>query len=177
MFMKKVTEIEGIDASNFRSFRLKEKLQRDNPQLVFHQPKIRNQSEFVYVEELSAGDVAEEQTQVRRNDNIDNDSDDEEMDFEMPCSSQAVAFSEFYAVGLALRNCIKGAADLNTPWPPTSVDLTEQNAFRMIPVHLFNFISWILGFSDEPDLSCFVKLSDSHSRKTLLICTFMNLRI
>ncbi len=170
MFLKKVAEVEGIDASHFRAFRLKERLKRDYPQLVFHQPKIRNQSEFVYVEELSAGDVAEEQTQIWDNSNIDDDSDDEEMDYEVPCSSQAVALNEFYVVGLALRNCIKGVADLNTPWPPTSVDLTEQSAFRMVPVPLFNFMSWILGFSDEPDLSCFVKLSDSHSRKTLSIC-------
>ena len=40
----------------------------------------------------------------------------------------------------------------------------------MVPVPPFNFMSWILGFSDQPDLSCFVKLSDSHSRKTLSIC-------
>ena len=72
---------------------------------MFHQPKIRNHSEFVYVEELSAGDVAEEQTQLRENDNSG--------DYEMPCSSQGVALNEFYVVGLALWNCIKGVADLD----------------------------------------------------------------
>ncbi len=93
MFVKKVKAVENIDASNFRAFRLKARLKRDFPQLVFHQPKNRNQSEFVYVEELSAGDVADDQTQNRDSEEIENDSDDEEMDYEMPSSSRTTAMN------------------------------------------------------------------------------------
>ena len=56
IFVEQVIETEGLDASNYRPTRLKTRLQRDYPQLVFHRPATRNQSELVFVQELSVGE-------------------------------------------------------------------------------------------------------------------------
>ena len=56
IFVEQVMENEGLDASNYRPTRLKTRLQRDYPQLVFHRPATRNESELVFVEELSVGE-------------------------------------------------------------------------------------------------------------------------
>ena len=52
-------QVEGADASNYRRFRLKERLREKFPQLVFHTPKRRNKSEIVYAAIICQGDVAE----------------------------------------------------------------------------------------------------------------------
>ena len=63
-FLQIVEEVEGADASNFRRFRLKERLKNSYPQLMFHTPRIRNHSEIVYAENLSAEDLIDEHMQA-----------------------------------------------------------------------------------------------------------------
>ena len=46
-FIRTVRDIENEDATNNRTYRLKERLQDRYPQLVFHTPKVRNKSEIV----------------------------------------------------------------------------------------------------------------------------------
>ena len=58
-FVRTVKNIESEDATNYRTWRLKERLCERFPQLVFHTPKVRNNSEIVYVEDLSCETVAE----------------------------------------------------------------------------------------------------------------------
>lgn len=53
-FGKAVKDVEMKDASNYRTYRLKQRLKRRFPQLCFLQPKKRCSSEMVYVETLSA---------------------------------------------------------------------------------------------------------------------------
>ena len=54
-FVKTVARVEIADASNYRTFCLKERLHERFPQLAFHTPTVRNKSEIVYVECLSQG--------------------------------------------------------------------------------------------------------------------------
>ena len=58
-FVKIVQDTEMEDASNYKAFRLKKRLQNRFPRLVFHKPKRKRTSEIVYAEEISAGAVAE----------------------------------------------------------------------------------------------------------------------
>ena len=58
-FVRTVEQVEGVDASNYKKCRLKERFQERFPNLVFHTPKERNKSEIVFVECLSKGNVAE----------------------------------------------------------------------------------------------------------------------
>ncbi|XP_016363138.1 uncharacterized protein LOC107704663 [Sinocyclocheilus anshuiensis] len=54
IFLNLVKKQEDLDASNYRQDKLKRRLIRDFPQLVFHSPNKRNISELVFVETLSA---------------------------------------------------------------------------------------------------------------------------
>ena len=58
-FVRIVKDLENEDASNYRTFRLKKRLQERLPQLVFHTPHVRNRSEIVYAEHTSCGNLAE----------------------------------------------------------------------------------------------------------------------
>jgi hypothetical protein len=59
IFVEQVMKTERFDASNYRPTRLKARLRRDYPQLVFHRHSARNRSELVFVEELSVDQVSE----------------------------------------------------------------------------------------------------------------------
>ena len=161
---------ENLDASNYRPTRLKTRLQRDYPQLVFHRPATRNQSELVFVEELSVGEVAETCGTADEGASSAESDDDEEMITETPFVQKEVTLKEYYVVAMALQNAIKEAQPMDSAWPPSSVDLCTTQVLKMVPFVLFNFISWILGFSDYPEMSSYLKLEDSRKTKVLSIC-------
>ena len=52
-------ETEGVDATSYQRYLLKARLQRDYPQLIFHQLDRKKQSELVFVDELSVGEAFE----------------------------------------------------------------------------------------------------------------------
>ena len=58
-FLKTVKRVQNEDAASYRTFRLKERLRKKFPQLVFDRPKVRTKSDIVYSECLSKGSVAE----------------------------------------------------------------------------------------------------------------------
>ena len=80
-FIQIFSEVEGVDASNFRRFGLNARLKKLYPQLVFHTPKIRNRSEMVDPENLSSGDLADEHMSSMDFD-LDGDDTDSEMEWE-----------------------------------------------------------------------------------------------
>ena len=161
---------EKLDASNYCPTGLKTRLQRDYPQLVFHRPATRNQSELVFVEELSVGEVAERRGAADTDGASSGESDDDqELTPEFITNKREVTLKEYYDVAMALQNTIKGAQAMDTSWPPSSVNLSTTQVLKMVPIMLFNFIAWILGFSDYPEMSCHLELEDSHKTKVLSI--------
>lgn len=171
IFVQQVMKTEELDASNYRPSRLKTRLQRDYPQLVFHRPATRNQSELVFVEELSVGEVAET---CGTADSEGEESDgDEEIIIQPIVHQKEVTLKEFYDVAMGLKNAIKGAPGMDSSWPPSAVDLSTDQVLKMVPIVLFNFIAWTLGFSDYPEMSSRLELEDSHMTKVLSICQDM----
>ena len=71
---------------------------------------------------------------------------------------------------MALQNAIKAAQAMDSSWSPLSVDLSTTQVLKMVLIVLFNFIAWILGFSDYPEMSLHLKLEDPHKTKVLSIC-------
>ncbi len=171
IFVEQVMKTKNLDTSNYRPTRLKTRLQRDYPQLVFHHPVTRNQSELGFVEELSVGEVAETSgtADTEGASSSENDSD-EEMITGTLTDEKEVTLKEYYDVAMALHNAIKGAQAMDSSWPPSSVDLSTNQVLKMVPIVLFNFIAWILGFSDYPELPSHLNLEDSRKTKVLSIC-------
>ena len=53
-------DTENVDTSKYRAFKLKQRLLKSYPQLVFCVQKMRNVSEIVYVENLDSSELVEE---------------------------------------------------------------------------------------------------------------------
>ncbi|XP_028413789.1 uncharacterized protein LOC114536635 [Dendronephthya gigantea] len=69
-------DTENVDASKYRAFKLKQRLMKSYPQLVFYVPKMRNVSEIVYVENLDSSELVEEHMS-NKSENNDEDFDEE----------------------------------------------------------------------------------------------------
>ena len=148
-FKKIVSQTEGKDASNYRAFRLKQRLKNRFPQLVFHTPGHRNKSEFVFCEDLSVGSVIEEST-ITTNEIDDSDSELEDESC-TPLKYQNLKDDSrtLFHAALILRKCITECPKFFTHWPPKIAEFSLENARSKIPAKLSNFLAWALNFSDE----------------------------
>ena len=131
---------EGEAGSKYKASNLKKRLQKSHPQLVFHPPSRRNRSEFVFVEDLSAGLLAEHFDWSE-----EDSSDDEEECYS--CNFNVTA-------ALILKNIIKDVPIFHTTWPPTADHFNKDVIFRTVPPELFDFLCWLIGQSDEPSSEC-----------------------
>ena len=119
IFVKQVKVTENIDASGYRVFRLKARLQRDFPELVFHRPQMRNQSEFVFVEEICVGDVVDSGEYVHASSESEKNSDDCGMEIGFERETEA-NLSELYNIAIVIRKAMKEVQNIKLPWPPNS---------------------------------------------------------
>lgn len=76
---------------------------------------------------------------------------------------------QLFNVAMEMRGIVRDAKGVEG-WPPDASDLTLGNALQSIPHQLFNFISWIVGFSDEPELQDKVILAHEQCCKVVSIC-------
>ena len=59
-----------------------------------------------------------------------------------------------------LKDSIKSACTEyhhHVKWPPTASDLSPEAAEEATPSILFNFLSWVVGASEDLELSGFVR--------------------
>ncbi len=97
VFANIVKEEENVDASNYKTSRLKQRLQTKYPQLVFHATKRRNKSEVVYTSQSSCTDT-------------DNDVD-ETGTSKSKAAVGGVAPKDLYEVALTLRMTLEENKD------------------------------------------------------------------
>jgi hypothetical protein len=175
-FVKTVKNIEGEDATNYRTWRLKERLCERFPQLVFHTPKVRNSSEIVYVEDLSCGTVAEKiLTSTEQSDHeweMTEDEEEEGVDImEEKQIDRRVPLKDLYLVALELRENIRSYHETwYQNWPPVASDITGESVRKVVSPILFNFISWVLGYSDDPEESEYADTGEECAVKVFSIC-------
>lgn len=173
-FVKTVARVENADASNYRTFRLKERLRERFPQLVFHTPTVRNKSEIVYAECLSQGKVAESFL----NEGVRTPESEEELEAEIDIVREGAShdytgatLKDMYTVGLTFRNILRGlTSDWYPSWPPLESEFTPENVKKLVPPLLFNFIAWFLGFSDEPEDADYIKLDEKTTAMIFSLC-------
>ena len=53
---------------------------------------------------------------------------------------------------------------------PLASDITGENVRQIVSPRLFNFISWVLGYSDEPEECNYVDLDEELAVKVFSIC-------
>ena len=171
-FVNCAQEIEDIASVPYQASRLKKRIQAQYPQVVFHPSKTRNKGTLVYSEDIAPGELAD--------DFIDADPDVSDSGDETDCEQEPYAgehlstentssTQQFFHVAMDIRKLLQDTEGVDS-WPPDSNDLTLDNATSSIPFELFNFISWILGYSVEPAVNERVEVLPAESCKVLSIC-------
>lgn len=164
--------------SAYRTSKLKVKLQRDYPQLVFFSPSQRNKSELVYAEYSETGEVLENMEPECVNfaesaSYLEADSEEITGGMSQEDMQKNEEFTKLYEIALLLRSCIHEATTFPRAWPPTSADISNEAVKEIIPSVLFNFLAWVMNKSDEPTLDSFVRLQKSDERKVLSVAQDM----
>lgn len=176
-FVSCVQAIEKIDVP-YQATRLKKRIQDRYPQLVFHTSKTMNKGTLVYIDSMTAGDVAdtyqdmstlESQSEDERDD--DDDDDDDQHDGSDNCFNRdGVSMTKnMYFTALEVRKLLTESKGVDSEWPPDSHDLTLSLARQSIPVKLYNFLAWCLGFSSDHVENQMVDISSSENAKVVSI--------
>ena len=160
LFIQIVKDAEGLGAPHYRPYRLKKRQQKSFSQLSFHMPFARSKSEIVFAEMLTSGELAD------RHEIVENYEHDVE-GLCMKPSNQANNLLHLYTTSMTLRNLVQDVPPFSSKWPPDVSEITIGNALEIVPVELFNFMAWILGFSEEPCLDIRVPLSEESTVKVL----------
>ncbi|XP_071847519.1 uncharacterized protein [Apostichopus japonicus] len=172
-FIKTVKEVQGIDASSYRSYNLKKRLQGSYPQLQFLRPTRRYESEVVISRTVEAQNLALNlvnlQDEAKSSNEIDTSScseSDLQHEQKGSCRSKGISLSDMYFTARQLRIAVQ-EVHVDTAWPQTGQDLTLAIARNLVPVQLYNFLAWLIGASEEPSESERVAVSEQHDRRIL----------
>ena len=154
-FVKVVADVESADASNYKTSRLKQRMKERFPQLIFQAPKQRNKSEMVYSGCIQPSTMVENVhcIDISSADTSDEDGDECEHFEQGETHKTTVTLQEIYNVALALRNELESKKPVNWygSWPPVSSDITIDSVKKIVSPILYNFVAWLVGFSDEPE--------------------------
>ena len=74
-----------------------------------------------------------------------------------------------YFTALEVRKLLTESKGVDSEWPPDSHDLTLSLARQSIPVKLYNFLAWCLGFSSDHVENQMVDISSSENAKVVSI--------
>ena len=161
-FVKIVQRVEGLDARDFRKFRLKERLIHSYPQLVFVTPKRRNVSEIVFPENLCPTDIMGDDYDLGDYDLSEGSDydDDDVLDIDTDAKEPLVEAHVLYHASMLLKGTISKIQGLQVPWPPVAADISIANVQEIVTPTLFNFFAWTLRFSDEAQTDSYVAVTE-----------------
>ena len=152
---------------------------RDFPHLVFHAPAQRNISELVFVETLPAEKLLDRlphvsgagTTETTESTEVSQDSNGTVTPPTHRIEADTAEDTRtFYHMALRLRRLVADSPPMPCPWPPTSADFNLTEAKAIIPLELYNFLSWVIDASQEPTLKSHVDIDDDLNVKVLSIC-------
>ncbi|XP_034076536.1 uncharacterized protein LOC117549056 [Gymnodraco acuticeps] len=173
-FIDMVKANEGVDASNYRQDLLKKRLAQDFPQLAFHMPTKRNVCELVFAETLSKDALVDmlpdpSGTETTQSSELSQtDSDNETGRTKCPTTHEDTR--TLYTVALFLKRLLSDTPGMSCPWPPTSENVNVTESQTVVPIGLYNLLSWIIGSTEEPTLDHYVNIDDDVHLKVLSVC-------
>ncbi|XP_072180614.1 uncharacterized protein [Diadema setosum] len=74
---------------------------------------------------------------------------------------------EMYNIAIYLKKEIEDIPTQTMQWPPDSTHLTLGTAEKIVPTKLYNFLSWMVGFNEDPEGDKFVTLPEEQHRRIL----------
>ena len=152
-FIRCVQKIENTQIS-YQAARLKKRIQKRYPQVVFHGSRTMTRGTLVYADSIVAGNVADEMMDT---DEMDNDSEEEDDDVTKSCRPgphhiDSCSLQQLFFAALEVKKLLGDCKGVGSTWPPDSHDLTLSSALDSIPTVLYNFLAWAVGYSQEPSL-------------------------
>ena len=169
-FIGCVQNIEHTHIS-YQAARLKKRIQKRYPQIVFHASKTMTRGTLAYADSIIAGNVADEMMDI---DEVGNDSEEEDGDATRNCGHgphqiNSCSLQQLFFAALEVRKLLGDWNGVGSTWPPDSHDLTLSCALDSIPTMLYNFLAWAVGYSQEPSLDKSVDTTDDEQTKLLSI--------
>ncbi len=78
---------------------------------------------------------------------------------------------ELYLSALTLKENIRRYQESwYSNWPPLASDINGESVRKTVSPLLFNFVAWMLGYSDDPEESEYVNLDEKLAVKVFSIC-------
>ena len=153
---------------------LKKRLTRDFPQLVFHIPTKRNVCELVFAETLSTDRLVDmlpypsgwETTLSSELSHTDSETEKGTT----KCQTTQEDVRTLYTAALFLKRHLSETPGMSCPWPPTSENLNVTESQTVVPLALYNLVSWNIGATEEPKLDHYVNFADDLHLKVLSVC-------
>ena len=134
----------GVEARNYRSSKLKVRLQRHfGNKLSFKQPITQNQPELVYYSGVQKGDIVETIAT-----NLVSSAENERMS-DAPGDSlevQDTASYQIYHASKLLRSLLLEMKP-SMPWPPSPQDLDDGSS--IVPDLLYNMFAWMISSKED----------------------------
>lgn len=143
---------------------------------MFHAPTKRNICELVFAETLStekfidilpfpSGTVTTQSSEVSQT-----ESETETTARTRESSNTPEDTRTLYTAALLLKRLLSDSPGMSCLWPPTSEDLNITEAQTVVPLELYNLVSWIIGATEDPTLDHHVDIADDLHLKVLSIC-------
>ena len=171
-----MSNVEKADASNYKASRFKQRLLECFPELIFLTPTMCNKSEIVYACIVEASSMVESVVDLHSENSAIEREEDVSCTGSTPHSMMAsenigITLQDFYNVALFLGCELKGRnIKWFDSWPPTASDISFENVKNLVLPILFNFITWVLGFSDDPGQSSYIDVDEADKVKIFSVC-------
>lgn len=165
-FIRIISETENEDIVSYRNDKLKRRIMTKFPQIDFIKRSSKNLCEIVMCSSSSASFNL-----ITNTDSSSTEVEDDDLDA-VEHKSDIMKFEtlqSLYRSSLILKHIIKDAPANSSSWPPIGSELTVDSAMQMVPMELFNFLSWCVGASDDASVNSFVDVPDNIKLKILSI--------
>ena len=152
-FVKTVSNVEKSDASCYKVCRLKQRLQKRFPQLIFLTPAMRNKSKIVYARDTEASSMVESVVDLHPESSATESEEDISStgcasSSEMASDNIGITLQDFYNVALFLRCELKGRKNVKwfNSWPPTASDISYDSVKKRVSPILLILLRGSLAF-------------------------------
>ncbi len=135
LFVQAVQSTQDIDAGNCRTSILKNRLKRKYPQLKFHRPSKKNQSEIIF------SDTSEDSFYNVWESAMGTETEYEYIERQTNNNRHQEDLTRLYAAAQLLNKSINTSSNETKQWPPEISELTIEAAKKMVPAVLFNFLA------------------------------------
>ena len=166
-FVNIVARVEDVDATNYKTSRLKARMQERFPQLVFFTPHSRNKSEIVYCNKMKGSNIVEK---VAYDETSQSPLAETREESDEQHGTVETTLKDVYTTALFLKAELERKRNINGTRPPVASDINNDNVRELVSPVLFNFFSWVLGFSGEPEDADYVQLDEEETVKVFSVC-------